>query len=255
MSHSSGLLGFPVGEHRRGDVRRRPAPACRRSRRSPRRRGWHPRRAPRPGTRPDTDDPGRPRRRGGRCPTRRPVNTMNPTTALTSSLRQAAVLKSGSSSTVTPAPRNNSASVAAASVSGSTSRGSVAHPHPAVWLDLRRDPHGGRHDRRRRAEPSHPFHLFDAVLQRAHHRVLVAQPRQPGAGLLVLGVLDGERTPRRPDRRPRRDRCARVPAARSDRGRRAGPRSIRARCARTAGRGDRRRADMRRRSRRWRRVR
>ena len=37
-----------------------------------------------------------------------------------------------------------------------------------------------------------PLDLFDAVLQRAHHRVLVAQPRQPGAGLLVLGVLDGE---------------------------------------------------------------
>ena len=67
-----------------------------------------------------------------------------------------------------------------------------AHPHPAFWLDFRRDPHGSRHDRRRRAEPSHPFDLFDAVLQRAHHRVLVAQPRQPGAGLLVLGVLDGK---------------------------------------------------------------
>jgi len=48
-------------------------------------------------------------------------------------------------------------------------------------------------------------------LKRAHHCVLVAQPRQPRACLLVLRVLDGRRTPRPPDRLLGRDRCARDP--------------------------------------------
>ena len=44
----------------------------------------------------------------------------------------------------------------------------------------------------KRAEGTNPFDLLDAVLQRAHHRSLVAQPRQPAGDVLVLGVLHGE---------------------------------------------------------------
>ena len=125
-------------------------------------------------------------------PARRPVSTMKPTTALTSSLCHAAVTEVGIE--LDRHPR------AAQQLRERRGRLGVrqhqprlsAHPYPAPWLRFRRDPYGGRHDRRRGAEPSHPFHLFDAVLQRAHHRALVAEPRQPGAGLLVLGVLDGE---------------------------------------------------------------
>ena len=58
-------------------------------------------------------------------PERRPVRTMNPTTALTSSLRHAAVVNSGSSSTVISVPPSSSASGSAASPSGSTSRAPV----------------------------------------------------------------------------------------------------------------------------------
>src|SRR5215208_6695765 len=38
-----------------------------------------------------------------------------------------------------------------------------------------------------------PFHLFHAVLQRTDHGVLVAQPRQPAPGLLILSVFDGKK--------------------------------------------------------------
>ena len=96
MSHSSGLPCLAVGQHRRGHVLGR--------------------------LREHADDlvdhlvaevgalgprdgealgeiaraPARRRRRGGTCPTARPVSTMRPATALTSSLRHAAVTKSGS---------------------------------------------------------------------------------------------------------------------------------------------------------------
>src|SRR6476659_3991228 len=126
-----------------------------------------------------------------KAPPRLPVNTMTATTAFTSNLRQAAVLKSGSSSTVTPAPRNNSPSVAAASVSGSTSRCSArTRTQPSGWTSDEIHTAAGTtvdegQNRPTRSTCSTPFCS-------AHHGVLVAQPLQPGAGLLVLGVLDGK---------------------------------------------------------------
>ena len=80
----------------------------------------------------------------------------------------------------------------AAGPSGSTSRTGVRSRTQPVGLRLGREPHDARHHRRRRAVPADPLDLLDAVLQRTHHGVLVAQPGQPGGGLLVLGVLDGE---------------------------------------------------------------
>src|ERR1700741_2660735 len=57
---------------------------------------------------------------------------MNPASALVSSLRQAAVMKSGSQSTRQPAPRSSSATVSAAGPLGSTSAASVRNrTHPS----------------------------------------------------------------------------------------------------------------------------
>ncbi len=110
---------------------------------------------------------------------------MNPTTALTSSLRQAALRKSGSRSTVIAVPRSASATVAAAGVSGSTSRASLRNRTHPPGCGLRRDPHRCGHHVGLvgvAAGPADPFDLLDAVLQRAHHGVLVAQPVQPACG-------------------------------------------------------------------------
>ena len=60
---------------------------------------------------------------------------MNPASALMSSLRQAAVMKSGSQSTRQPAPRSSSATVSAAGPLGSTSAASPrSRTQPSGWV-------------------------------------------------------------------------------------------------------------------------
>ena len=99
-------------------------------------------------------------------------------------------MKSGSSSTVTPVPRSSSASVCARRPLGQHQPDAGAQPHPALGVWFRGEPHDRGDHGRRRAQRAHPLDLLDAVLQRAHHRAVVAQPGQPSRGVLVLGVLD-----------------------------------------------------------------
>src|SRR3954469_4818527 len=57
-------------------------------------------------------------------------------------------------------------------------------------MRLRREPHDGGHHLRRGTQRTDAIDLLDAVLQCAHHRAVVAEPRQPRRGVPVLGVLD-----------------------------------------------------------------
>ena len=130
-----------------------------------------------------------------------------------------------------------------------------AQPHPTTRLRFRRDPYRGGHDRGSWAEWSNPFDLLDAVLQRAHHRSLVAQPRQPAGGAPRSGCPSPQATPRRRDQRPRWGPCAPAPAPQWGPRRPGAPRWSRAACARTTGRDDRPHAGMPRQSSRSRQVR
>ena len=115
---------------------------------------------------------------------------MNPASALTSSLRQAAVMKSGSQSTWQPAPRSSSATVSAEGPLGSTSRGFGAQPHPPFRLGLGAVPDDPRDHRRRRAVRLDLLDLLDTVLQHDDDGVLVAQAGQPAGRVVVLGGFD-----------------------------------------------------------------
>ena len=69
-------------------------------------------------------------------PERRPVSTIKSARAFTNSLRHAAVVKSGSSSTVTPVPRNRSAIVFAPCRLRQHQPDSRAQPNPALRVRL-----------------------------------------------------------------------------------------------------------------------
>ena len=188
-------------------------------------------------------------------PERRPVNTMKQTTALTNSLCHAALTKSGSSSAVTPAPRRSSAGVAAASESGSTSRGSVRtrtqpcgcssdeiHTAAGTTVDVGQN-------RPTRSVCSTPFCNAHTTVRSSHSRANQA----PACSFWVS--LTATNTTSTGPSMSAGSVCTGPGSTIGSWLSRASPRSIRGDSARTAARGDRRRADMRRRSHRWRRVR
>ena len=125
-------------------------------------------------------------------PDLRPVSTMSPATALTSSLCQVAVTKSGSVSTDSRGPRSASASRVAAGVSGSTSRTGVrSRTHPSGCVSAENHTtHGTTVDSGQnlptRSTCSTPFCSAHTTVCSSHNRA--SQP----AACLVLGVLDGE---------------------------------------------------------------
>ena len=180
---------------------------------------------------------------------------MNPATALTSSLRHAAVMKSGSSSTVTRRRATARRAVVRRRVSGSTSRTPcAAAPSPRAAVSAENHTTAGTtvddgQSRPTRSTCSTPFCSAHTTVCSSHSRA-----SQPAAASFWVSLTASSTTSTGPSTSAGSVCTGRAP--RSDRRRRAGPRSeSRGRAPAQHDLDARRRAGGRRRSSRWRRDR